>query len=75
MGHLLFFEALPDKDEAVEALISDACEWLRDRGCNAVRISMLPGMQLPLTIDAYDCAPSISAPGSLSISTKGKRLF
>jgi hypothetical protein len=58
MGHLLFFEALPGQNEAVEALISNACEWLRGRGCNAARLSMLPGMQLPQTIDAYDTVPT-----------------
>jgi GNAT superfamily N-acetyltransferase len=59
MGHLLFFEALPDEDEAVESLMRAACDWLRARGCQAARLSMLPGMQLPLTIDAYDAVPTI----------------
>lgn len=59
MGHLLFFEALPAQDEAVEALMRAACDWLRARGCQAARLSMLPGMQLPLTIDAYDAVPTI----------------
>lgn len=58
MGHLLFFEALPDQNEAVEALVSRACEWLRERGCKTARLSLLPGMQLPLTIDAYDTVPT-----------------
>ena len=59
MGHLLFFEALPDQDLAVNSLINGACEWLQARGCNSVRMSMLPGMQLPLTIDAYDAIPTV----------------
>ncbi len=59
MGHLLFFEALPDQDEAVDTLIQAACDWLRVRGCQAARFSMLPGMQMPLTIDAYDSIPTI----------------
>jgi len=58
-GHLLFFEALSGQDEAVESLIWAACDWLRTRGCRAARLSMLPGMQLPLTIDAYDAVPTI----------------
>ena len=58
LGHLLFFEALPNQNEAVEALIGDACAWLRERGCTAARFSMLPGVQLPLTIDAYDAVPT-----------------
>jgi ribosomal protein S18 acetylase RimI-like enzyme len=59
MGHLLFFEALPNQDVAVEALMRLACDWLRTRGCQAARLSMLPGMQLPITIDAYDAVPTI----------------
>src|SRR5574338_1438881 len=54
LGHLLFFEALRDQDEAVEMLMGVACEWLRERDCTAARMSILPGIQLPLTIDAYD---------------------
>ncbi|HLA10204.1 MAG TPA: hypothetical protein VJ023_06390 [Pyrinomonadaceae bacterium] len=59
MGHLLFFEALPDQHEAVNLLLRTACDWLRKRGCNGARLSMLPGMQLPLTIDAYDSVPTL----------------
>ena len=58
LGHLLFFEALPDQYEAVDALMSDACEWLRERGCIAARLSMLAAVQLPLTIDGYDVVPT-----------------
>ncbi|HET6893063.1 MAG TPA: GNAT family N-acetyltransferase [Pyrinomonadaceae bacterium] len=59
IGHLLFFEALAEQNEAVELLMSMACQWLRDRGCNAARLSLLPGMQLPLSIDAYDDVPTV----------------
>lgn len=59
VGHLLYFEALPDQNEAVEALLRGAGDWLRERGCHAGRLSMLPGMQLPLTIDAYESVPTI----------------
>ncbi|HKX30875.1 MAG TPA: GNAT family N-acetyltransferase [Blastocatellia bacterium] len=59
MGHLVFFEALPDQDDAVESLMRTACDWLRARGCETVRLSLLPGLQLPLTIDAYDAVPTI----------------
>lgn len=58
LGHLLFFEALPDQDEAVQALMQAAFDWLRARDCQSVRMSMLPGMQLPITIDAYDDVPT-----------------
>lgn len=59
LGHLLFFEALPDQDEAVTKLMGATNEWFRARDCQAVRMSMLPGMQLPITIDAYDDVPTI----------------
>ncbi|HEX7334805.1 MAG TPA: GNAT family N-acetyltransferase [Pyrinomonadaceae bacterium] len=59
MGHLLFFEALPDQDLAVNSLLNGACEWFQDLGCSAARLSMLPGMQLPLTIDAYEAVPTV----------------
>jgi ribosomal protein S18 acetylase RimI-like enzyme len=58
LGQLLFFEALPDQNEAVEALIGEACEWLRERDYTSARLGMLPGVQLPLTIDAYDTVPT-----------------
>lgn len=59
IGHLLFFEALPDENEAVAALMTTACDWLQARGCTAARLSILPGMQMPLTVDAYDEVPTI----------------
>ena len=58
LGHLLFFEALPDQTEAVGVLMGAAYEWLRERGCTAGRLSMLAAVQLPLTIDAYDAVPT-----------------
>lgn len=59
MGHLLFFEAFADQDLAVKSLIDGACEWLKSHGCKAARMSLLPGLQLPLTIDAYDTVPTV----------------
>ena len=59
LGHLLFFEALPDQNEAVETLMQAAEDWCRARDCQAARMSLLPGMQLPMTIDAYDEIPTI----------------
>ena len=58
LGHLLFFEALPDQYEAVDVLMGEACGWLRERGCIAARLSLLAAVQLPLTIDAYDVVPT-----------------
>ena len=58
LGHLHFFEALPDQTEAVDVLMGHACEWLLERGCTAGRLSMLAGVELPLTIDAYTAVPT-----------------
>ena len=58
LGHVLFFEALPGEDAAAAAVLRRAGEWLRLRGCRAARLSYLYGWQLPLTIDAYDVAPT-----------------
>jgi GNAT superfamily N-acetyltransferase len=59
MGHLLFFEALANQNEAVQSLLSAACDWLKTKGCESARLSMLPGLQLPITIDAYDEVPTV----------------
>lgn len=58
-GHLLFFEALPGENEAAASLLRAACGWLRERGSEAARLSILPGLQMPLTIDAYDAVPTV----------------
>lgn len=58
MGHLLFFEALPECDAEVAALFRAACDWLRAQGCQAARCSFLYGWQLPWTIDAYEVVPT-----------------
>jgi hypothetical protein len=39
LGHVLFFEALPNQDAAVQSLMNEACEWLRERDCAAARLS------------------------------------
>jgi len=58
-GHLLFFEALDGQGDAVDQLLDTACGWLESRGCDAARLSLLPGWQLPPTIDAYDVVPTL----------------
>ena len=51
LGHLLFFEALPDQHEAVEMLMTAANDWFQARDCQAVRMSMMPGIAVAITID------------------------
>ncbi len=59
MGHLLFFEALPDQQDAVSELFSTACRWLQAHDCKSVRLTMLISWQLPMIIDAYDTVPTL----------------
>ena len=59
MGHLIFFEALPDHQHAVSELFSTACDWLKTHGCKSVRSTMLISWQLPMIIDAYDAVPTL----------------
>jgi len=58
-GHLLFFEALPGQGPAADQVLATACGWLQSRGCDAARLSLLPGWQLPPTIDAYEAVPTL----------------
>lgn len=59
LGHLVFFEALPEQNEAVENLMRTVDHWFRERDCQAVRLSFLPAMQLAIAIDGYDEVPTI----------------
>ncbi len=58
-GHIFFFEALPEQDAAVEALMAAAVSWLRGQGANFARNGYMPHWELPLTIDAYHQPPTI----------------
>jgi GNAT superfamily N-acetyltransferase len=58
-GHLIYFEALPDNDMAIDLLFTMSCDWLRQQGCGRARVSFLLGWHLPWTIDAYSEVPSI----------------
>src|SRR5574341_1508880 len=58
-GHLFFFEAQSDADNASRELLRVACDWLSGRKCRFARLSFLYGWQLPLTTDAYDAAPTL----------------
>jgi GNAT superfamily N-acetyltransferase len=56
LGHLWWFEALPDSREAVRALMDEACAWLRSRGVEAARAGS-GALEFPFVIDAYDALP------------------
>jgi GNAT superfamily N-acetyltransferase len=56
LGHLCWFEALPNMREAVRLLLDEACAWLKTQGAIAARIGH--GMlEFPFVIDAYDALP------------------
>jgi GNAT superfamily N-acetyltransferase len=56
LGHLCWFEALPNTREAVQLLLDEACSWLKSQGAIAARIGH--GMlEFPFAIDAYDLLP------------------
>src|SRR5690242_11341882 len=40
LGHLTFFEALPETRVATRMLMDAACEWLRSKGARAARAGM-----------------------------------
>lgn len=58
VGHVLYFEALPEHEAASRAVLDRTCRWLKQQGCRLARVGFLYGWQLPLTIDAYDEVPT-----------------
>ncbi len=56
LGHLWWFEALPDSREAVRLLLEEACRWLQQRGAEAARLGS-GALEFPFVIDAYDALP------------------
>jgi hypothetical protein len=56
LGHVVMFEALPGTEEAVAALMDEACGWLASRGAVAARAGF-GLMDLPFAMDAYEVLP------------------
>jgi hypothetical protein len=58
IGHIAWFEALPNSSEAVGVLIDEASTWLAEREVVAARCGLLMGVfDLPLAMDAYGVLP------------------
>ena len=58
LGHLVWFEALPDTGDAVCELFDAACAWLAERDLPAARAGSLIGMfDMPFAIDTYGVLP------------------
>ncbi len=56
LGHLCWFEALPDTREATKQLIDAACEWLKSQGTEAARTGS-GLLEFPFVIDDYESLP------------------
>jgi hypothetical protein len=58
LGHLIWFEAMPDRARAVRELMDAACAWLAERDLVAARAGSLIGMfDMPFAIDTYGALP------------------
>ena len=58
LGHVALFEALPEADEAVQALLDEACGWLAEQGMEAARAGFnVAALEFPFAMDAYDVLP------------------
>jgi ribosomal protein S18 acetylase RimI-like enzyme len=64
LGQLIHFEALPDEDEAVAAMLAVAIDWLSRRGMLGVRSGFAAFLDYPYTIDHYDQLPSFLLRGN-----------
>lgn len=58
LGQLVHFEAMPDEDEAVAAMLEQALEWTRERGMTAARTGFAAFLDYPYAIDNYGEFPS-----------------
>ena len=63
VGFFGFFECLNDVD-AAHALLSTACDWLRDRGMDTMRgpMNFSTNEECALLIDGFDSSPAIMMP-------------
>jgi GNAT superfamily N-acetyltransferase len=64
LGQLIHFEALPDEDEAVAALLKEAVSWLARRGMKAARSGFAAFLDYPYAIDNYADLPSFLLRGN-----------
>lgn len=56
LGHLWWFEALPESHEAVKLLMDEACAWLEQHGAGAARTGS-GALEFPFVIDEYHSLP------------------
>jgi hypothetical protein len=64
LGQLIHFEALPGEEDAVNALLDRAMEWLLRRNMTAVRSGFAAFLDYPYAIDNYGELPSFLLRGN-----------
>jgi GNAT superfamily N-acetyltransferase len=64
VGQLIHFEALPDEDDAVAAILDRSIEWLLRRNMTAVRSGFAAFLDYPYAIDNYRELPSFLLRGN-----------
>ena len=64
LGQLIHFEALPDEDRAVSALLEEAVNWLARRGMKGARSGFAAFLDYPYAIDGYGDLPSFLMRGN-----------
>jgi hypothetical protein len=64
LGQLIHFEALPDEEDAVAAMLSEALTWLERRGMKAARSGFAAFLDYPYAIDNYGALPSFLLRGN-----------
>jgi hypothetical protein len=56
LGHICWFEALPDARQATKLLLDEACQWLQSQGIRAARAGFAR-QENPFVIDDYESLP------------------
>jgi len=64
VGQLIHFEAMPDEAAAVTSLLTEAGDWLKQKGMTAARSGFAAFLDYPYTIDNYQQLPSFLLRGN-----------
>ena len=64
LGQLIHFEALPNEEDAVAAMLEEALTWLERQGMTAARSGFAAFLDYPYAIDNYGALPSFLLRGN-----------
>ncbi len=64
LGQLIHFEALPNEEDAVGAMLEEGLTWLERHGMTAVRSGFAAFLDYPYAIDNYGALPSFLLRGN-----------